>query len=140
MALPNWEKRYNEINNLEKKLKEQKILWTDNGTYMSANDQVQLSEKISEQKNGIVLVFTEWDSGKNERKGWGYNTFFVPKTIIPITWNGVGISFQICWQNTFRAFKYLYIYDNYIQGHDNNIAIQNGVNNCGQVLVAVIGV
>lgn len=136
MALPNWEKRYNEINNLKK----QKVLWQDNGNYMGENQTAQLSEKVSEQNNGIVLVFTEWDSGKNERKGWGYNTFFVPKSIIPITWNGVGLSFQIFWQNTFRAFKYLYIYDDKIKGNNGNSSTQNGVNNCDQVLIAVIGV
>lgn len=126
--------------NLTKKMKKQNILWSDVGAYMSKNQVAQLSENLSNQNKGIVLVFTEWDIDKDERKGWGYNTFFIPKTIPSITWEGVGMSFQMFWQNTPRAYKYLYIYDDKIMGADDNVATQNGVNNKNQVLVAVIGV
>ena len=120
--------------------REQNILWQDEGKFMNGTQVVTLSQKISEQNNGIVLVFAEWDIENSKLAGWGYNTFFIPKTIIDVAWNGVGMSFQMCQNNEFRAYKYLYINDDKIYGNDGNAQTQNNVDNRNKVLVAVIGV
>lgn len=119
----------------------QKILWQDvAGSFMKENQVVTLSQKISEQNNGIVLVFEKYDIANSEPVGYGFTTFFVPKSIISAFWDGIGMNFQICNNSTFHSYKYLTIYDNKITGVYNNSQVVNGVDNRNDVLVAVIGV
>lgn len=145
MALPNWEKRYNETQNIKqnvnKLLEGQKILWRDtNGSYMRDNQIANLSQKITEQNNGIVLVFEGYDPINQQPIGYAFTTFFVPKSIISAFWSGIGMNFQICNNSLFHSYKYLTIYDDRIEGTYNNAQVVNGVDNRNDVLVAVIGV
>ena len=53
----------------------QKVLWSG-GHYMNEYQTATLSESISSQNNGIVLVFSAYD---NEAQNYDFVTYFVPK-------------------------------------------------------------
>ena len=56
-----------------------KILWIGQ-YYMTAGQTATLSEKVSEQPNGIVLVFSRYVDGVAEN--YDFNSFFVLKILI----------------------------------------------------------
>lgn len=120
----------------------QKILWTG-GAYMNANQRADLSEPISQQKNGIILMFSSYDISASTPNNTEFSTFFIPKIYVEYH-NGAGMNFNLCgmWGN---GIKYLYVSDTHIQGNewndDNNMVI-DGItyNNKYYVLRYVIGV
>lgn len=120
----------------------QKILWTG-GAYMNANQRADLSEPISQQKNGIVLIFSDYDISASTPTNTGFYNFFVPKTYVELA-NGCGINFNMngMWDN---AVKYLYVNDTHIQGNewndDTNMVIGGITYNAKKVVLRyVIGV
>ncbi|MFR6311001.1 hypothetical protein [Anaerofustis stercorihominis] len=75
-AISGIEENINNINNHISILEsEQKILWSG-GSYMGDGVVVGFSEKINEQKNGIVLIWSEYDS---EPQNSGFHYFYIPK-------------------------------------------------------------
>lgn len=103
-----------------------KVLW-DGGYFMTENHTVTLSEHITSQPHGIVLVFSRYSS--NNAQNYDFCTFFVPKYQVVIH-NGKGMNFIMCDSTgTVMARKYLYIYDSQIVGHTNNDA--TGSTSCG---------
>lgn len=106
---------------------EQKMLWSG-GMYMTAGHTINLSEAVSAQPNGIVLVFCRYSSGTVQN--YHFNTHFVPKAQVGAH-GGCGHSFLITNDGTFSLFacKYLYIHDTYITGNDINNASATG--GCG---------
>lgn len=120
-----------------------KILWSG-GMYMTAGHTATLSEKVSEQPNGIVLVFSRYEDGAVQN--YGINSFFVPKALISEV-NGYGNVFTMSSSAKFGIMcsKYLYIHDDKITGNaDNNASgtSASGItyNNSAFVLRYVIGV
>lgn len=57
-----------------------KILW-QGGLHMNANQSIELSERVKDQSNGIVLIFQSYDGGV---KSWGINHCFVSKRAVTI--------------------------------------------------------
>ena len=118
-----------------------KILWTG-GYYMTAGQNATLSEPISAQPTGIVLVFGRYLDGAAQDNNFIH--CFVPKAFVS-EMNGYGHTFILA-ANRFAviATKYLYVNNDRITGHaDNNISgTANGItfNNAGFVLRYVIGV
>lgn len=101
---------------------EQKILW-EGGMYMTAGHTANLSEPVSEQANGIVLMFSKYEGGVLENN---YNSFFIPKILVT-THKGYGHAFTMMDTNFGQVcHKYLYINDEYITGHANNNATGTG--------------
>lgn len=95
----------------------QKVLWSG-GYYMTAGHTIKLSEKISEQNQGVVLVFSALTDGAAGNYWWHH--FFVPKNIV-INNPGSGHCFTMASGNfSLVAMKYLLIKDAEITGHDNN--------------------
>ncbi len=94
-----------------------KVLWT--GTwYMTAGHTAELSEKISEQVNGIVIVFSRIGDGVAQNDN--FTSFFVPKTIVA-KHPGLGMNFFMSHSSfEYCGAKYLYISDQQIKGHANN--------------------
>ena len=133
MALPNYEK-----------LKEQKILWRDTeGSLMFAGQTAPLSEKISEQKNGIALLFQPYREYKPQP--WGQYVYFLPKIYLKVMGEGNGICLTIPDDEYgVQAGKYLYFYDDRIEGNDHNKNIVTmfgqSIDNKNVVLTAVFGV
>lgn len=95
-----------------------KVLWTG-VMYMQASHEIALTEAISEQANGIVLVFSRYSSSTAQNYNW--NHFFVPKSFVALH-DGTGSQFLLSSDGSFAtlASKYLYISDKLIKGHANN--------------------
>ena len=111
---------------------------------MSAGHTVTLSKKVSEQVNGIVLVFSRYT--EDEPKNYHFNSFFVPRDLVSAQL-GNGHSFIMTTGNNFDliAMKYLYIHDDKIVGNENNITTGTGASgitytNNAFVLRYVLGV
>ena len=87
--------------------------------YMLASQKVYLEEKLSEQQNGIILVWSAYSSGAAQN--WAFNFTVVPKAFISDDPGGGVSTFIIEGAPiTYAANKYMYIYDDYIVGHDSN--------------------
>lgn len=123
---------------------EQNVLWgsdMSSGMYMTAGHTATLTEAVSAQPNGIVLVFSAYNGADDSNFGW--ETFFVPKQLVALS--TAGHTFILGrGKFTYTGTKYLYIYDDRITGHaDNNASgTSNGItyNNSKFVLRYVIGV
>ena len=122
-----------------------KTLWSG-GLQMKGSQVATLSEAVSAQPHGIVLVFSRCDASNGTPLEWGWTTHFVPKEIININAKSSGQSFMMSDNALFESVccKYLYIGDTSIGGNDNNIATgtKNGITyaNNAHMLRAVIGV
>lgn len=119
-----------------------KVLWS--GAYhMSASETATLSESISSQAYGIVLVFSRYASDAAQNYHW--QCFFVPKDQVTAH-SGNGRSFLLTSGGSFDVMsaKYLYISNSKITGNDVNTASGTGsgvtYNNSGYVLRYVVGV
>lgn len=93
------------------------VLWSG-GWYMTSGHTITLSEKVSVQPHGIVLVFSEYVDG--EAKNQSFVSHFISKRVVS-NHGGCGHCFQMSNSNlNYFATKYLYISDDKIVGHDNN--------------------
>lgn len=122
-------------------LREQKILWSGSW-FMTGSHSAILSEPISQQPNGICLVFSRITDGTAENSN--FNHFFVSKKHVEAH-PGAGSAFFMCAVNfSYVCAKYLYISNDRITGNDLNSATgtNNGItyNNAGYALRYVIGV
>lgn len=113
------------------------VLWTG-GYYMSSTQTADLSGLITDQPNGVVLVWSAYASGAAQNYDWIY--YFVPKWHIS-TSGTHGVTIPICKASTNGngatwSAKYVYIHDSYIDGYAGN----NAGNAANFVLRAVIGV
>ena len=87
--------------------------------YMLATQTVYLEEKLSEQQNGVILVWSFYDNGA---QNYNWNFTVVPKTFVADN-PSVGGMTAFMVNNTafgYVAAKYLYVYDNRIVGNENN--------------------
>ena len=120
---------------------ENRILW-QGGMYMNADHVATLSEPISEQPNGIVLVFSLYDGGALDNS---FNTFFVSKKQVEM-FPDCGHTFIMGINAGFSSIgaKYLYFTDTEIKGHAGNVSTgeNSGIlfKNNNYVLRMVIGV
>lgn len=94
------------------------LLW-EGAWYMQATHTAPLSEPVSAQKNGIVLIFTEYISGAVGDSA--FHAFFIPKWQVAAH-PDKGYTFTLATGKFgYMATKYLYIADEAIRGHaDNN--------------------
>ena len=118
-----------------------KILWSG-GYYMHGNQEITLSEPISKQKNGIVLVWTNYENSSAQSNG--VNCHFVPKKYVEMH-SGVGHGQLMIngWSGNIGK-KYVYISNEKIKGYAKNSQeiTENGIKWCNNqyVLLYVIGV
>lgn len=120
------------------------LLWGPGYYYMTAGHTINLSQKVSEQKNGIVLVWQEYSNG--QAQPWGFNFIFIPKWQV-VNDPGRGMVSILANSDLSKiATKYCYIYDDHINGNNVN---SNGATkrasgitttNNNWVLTKVIGV
>lgn len=105
---------------------EPKILWGDDlasGMYMTSGHTANLTEAVSAQRHGIVLVFSAYNGAEDTNYSW--ECFFVPKQLVALSTSGHTFILGRG-KFTYVGTKYLYIYDTYITGHaDNNLTGSN---------------
>ena len=96
-----------------------KILWTG-GYYMSDGHKITMSEPVSAQTSGIVIVFSRYANGAAQDTN--FSCHYIPKALVA-TKPGVGHLLMMAATPTFElmAAKYLYINDTTITGHANNV-------------------
>lgn len=117
-------------------------LWSG-AMYMLDSQTATLAHNVSEQLNGIVLIFSKYDYINSHAVDSMFSTFFVPKYAIS---QHEGKSFCFHGFNTqFVAWsKFLFIHDDKIVGYENNddYGTLNGItyDNRTKVLRYVIGV
>lgn len=125
-----------------------KVLWSGS-VYPESAVTITLSEAVSAQPNGIVLLFQEFDySNTVTLQNSGLHTYYVPKEVVA-RFPGTGHS--ITWAHhsgvNFFIQKYLYINDTTIIGNDYNWSGETMQNtssvrfsNASSMLTYVIGV
>ena len=123
---------------------EQNVLWGDGmirGMPMTSSHTANLSEAVSAQPNGIVLVFCVYNG--NDDTNYSWQSFFVPKQLVALSTEGHTFTLS-SGKFTYVGTKYLYINDTSIIGHADNIltGMSNGIRytNDKFVLRYVIGV
>ena len=89
------------------------------GFYMTGSQIVYLEEKISEQQNGIILVWSFYN-GSVQDHGWNFTV--IPKAWIPDNPNNMGMTTFMVENATVGnvGAKYFYVRDNRIVGNENN--------------------
>lgn len=96
-----------------------RVLW-EGSYYMTAGQRATLTETVSSQTNGIVLIFSRYDIANSTQLNEHFSCHFVPKQVIELM-PGNGFVFNM---NTvsysFAGSKYLYINDDSITGNANN--------------------
>ena len=122
----------------------QKILWDGPPSFMNGDQSYELREKVSKQPNGIVFVFSRYDSTAGVAEDSNLNSFFVPKKLVELL-PGSGSAFQMNAVNfSYVCTKYIYISDDRITGNDLNeeSGTRNGITyaNNSYVLRYVLGV
>lgn len=97
-----------------------KVIWggdISSGMYMTSGHTATLTEAVSAQEHGIVLVFSYYNGTEDTNYNW--QSFYVPKTLVAMS--SSGHTFMLT-RGKFSSVgtKYLYIYDTNIKGHDDN--------------------
>lgn len=121
-----------------------KVLWSG-AYYMNGSQTITLAEPVSEQANGLVLVFSGYDTTNSAAKDSSINTFFVSKKQVEL-FPDCGHTFILGINAGFSgmAAKYLYFTDTTVYGHSGNTTsgTNSGIsfNNSNYVLRYVIGV
>lgn len=119
------------------------LLWSG-GYYMTAGHEITLSEAVSKQPSGIVLIWSGYTSGEAVNQNWQMT--FVPKWFVnKHSGNGIGTGLMTSTNQSTAGMKYFYVYDTMIKGHDSNNATGTGSDgitytNSYWVLRYVIGV
>lgn len=99
------------------------LLW-EGVWYMNASHTVNLSEAVSKQKNGIVLVFSEYSGGELNT---AFQTFFIPKMQVSMFPSGARYSFMLTTSKFgYVGTKDLTITDTQITGSADNTATGTG--------------
>lgn len=112
---------------LNAKLSEQKVLWSSAGLVMHDKQTAVLSEKVSDQKNGIVLCWTGFTPETNTVETYDNHYFFIPKEhVLSRPWAGVDMVLASQGMDKICC-KYVYVNDSSISGHSRNTI--NGVSN-----------
>lgn len=94
------------------------VLWGPDYMYMNGSQTINLSQKISEQKNGIVLMWQAYSNGKPQ--SWDFNYTFIPKHHTLVFPAGGVTCLLSNSSGSVIATKYVYVYDDKIQGNDIN--------------------
>lgn len=109
-----------------------KVLWSG-GYYMNDTQTATLSEAISAQANGVVLVWSEYTDGESVNAN--FNMFFVPKHFITLHAGKGMANFIGNGSGNIMCMKYVYISDTSIKGYaaNNSAATEK---NCGITMTA----
>jgi hypothetical protein len=97
----------------------ERVLWTG-ALFMNGNQSAPLSEKVSAQPNGVVLIFSTYEN--NAANDFQWVSHFVPKELLTLGGTG-GFTVSLAEPNFARmSTKYLYLKDDRIEGNALNQA------------------
>lgn len=118
------------------------LLWS--GTLlMQSGHTATLSQKVSEQPHGIVLVFSGYSGSNGVAYDYGFTCHFVPSAVVA-AYPGKGHWFHALATDAAAMAKYIYIADDKLTGYsgNNGSGTSGGVqyNNLAWVLRRVYGV
>nr|DAI27730.1 MAG TPA: hypothetical protein [Caudoviricetes sp.] len=122
-----------EIETVDEKISDYKLLWSGN-YYPTDEQRCNLSEKVSAQKNGIVLWFSFYTPGESsDQTGWW--PYYVHKSLLDVKSDvgnpSSGCCVPLISNTTFTVIgtKYIYIFDTYVTGHatNNQSGTKNGI-------------
>ncbi len=111
------------------------VLWQGTDLMASSTGAITLDEAVSEQENGIVLVFSYYNNGAASNTAFQH--FFVSKNFVEISGSsgggkGAGSNFFLHTNGfLFVGTKYLYISDDKITGYDANDDAATSVTDSG---------
>lgn len=98
------------------------VLWSGAPIYLRASQVATLSESVSKQLSGIILVWSEYANGAANNSGWV--EYFVPKTLVAAhPGNGHTMGIRSAWGA--ECAKYAYVHDDRITGNDINQTAPN---------------
>lgn len=123
-------------------IKSNKLLANPNGWFMNANQTVDLSENITDQTNGIILVWSAYSSNQPQNYWWNFTV--VPKYWVQHNDGGTGVTCTM-YGGAFASpcAKYVYVNNKSISGNavNNQSGTANGItyNNAAYVLRYVVG-
>lgn len=113
-------------------VKNQDTIWQ--GDYqMGENETINLSQKISAQKTGIVLIFSGYSNGTVQNNN--HTSYFIPRRFVGL-YAGGGVVIPVGEAGGVKGAKYIYVYDDHLTGNANNTSDSNNK----WVLTAVVGV
>lgn len=98
------------------------VLWSGDDKMGSSSLAIDLSEKVSEQASGIILVWSACNSSGTASNN-SFNFTFIPKIHTQLH-EGGGVVCRLSGGTPFKyqASKYVYVFDDRITGNDNNTA------------------
>ncbi len=99
-----------------------KILWTGNSV-MNASQSVSFSEALSQQQNGIVLVFSRYAT--TGEQNYAFSCHFISKLFVTTAGGTTGVNMNLIMATTkfdYIAGKTLTVTDTGITGHSDNTA------------------
>lgn len=104
-----------------------KPLWKGE-VFPVSSDEIEPSKKLSDCVNGWLLQFQRFDGEEVKNEAISYE--FIPKHFIENGNSGYGMAFNLRrWHTSSYSFKYIYVYNNKLKGHNNNGSEGNGVAN-----------
>ena len=94
------------------------LLWS--GTLlMQSGHTATLSQKVSEQPHGIVLVFSGYSGSNGVAYDYGFTCHFVPAAVVA-AYPGKGHWFHALATDTAAMAKYVYVHDDKLAGYSGN--------------------
>lgn len=94
------------------------MLYSSTGSYLREDQTATLSEAISAQPHGIVLVFSRYDTSDGAAYEDNFTYFFIPKAHVSLH-NGKGVRLGSIGVDG-QMMKYIYVSDTVLTGHSSN--------------------
>lgn len=110
-----------ELESLNGKIHDKKVLWTGSGIFLNKSQSIPLSESLTNQKRGIVLILSRYENGVAQN--YGYRSYFVPKECLDFGVDKPGFDIPLVkYSNNSNVVgsKYIYVSDNKIEGSESN--------------------
>lgn len=108
---------------IDEKLVSSPLLWSGSASFMTGDQSVNLSQAVSAQKTGIVLVWSYYGSSAAQNYDWNY-TFISKRHISNHAASGINCTCSV--SNTSGTFtgvnKYIFLRDTKISGYTGNSA------------------
>lgn len=98
-----------------------KTLWSG-AWYMQNGQTAPLTENVTDQLNGIVLVWSKYSNGP---KDYEWNCFFIPKEMVG---KHPGHGYSLMCIGNWPSYKYIYVNNRSITGNDANSSSHNSIN------------